>query len=68
MSKGLDGHPASGGWKLSSGWLHFEVRVGSFSTELCCPRHVQFTPGRDRWSRHPGSVMTLRVISIVTSG
>src|SRR5271156_2541585 len=22
---------------------------GSFSTELGCPHHVRFTPGRDRW-------------------
>ena len=31
------------------------VRRGSFSTEFGCPRHVRFTPGRDRWSGHPGS-------------
>jgi len=24
MSKGLDGHPASGGWKLASAWLLFD--------------------------------------------
>ena len=44
MSRGLDGHPASGGWKLSSRSLPFEVRVGSFADIRRIQADVGSTP------------------------